>query len=62
MDEDNCMTTFKNIISSTANIIAGQLKQEIGYVTGSRKITRSGVAQEMKGHAQKVASSRPTDY
>ncbi|CUW47277.1 CsbD family protein [Novacetimonas hansenii] len=52
------MTNLKNIIFSTANILAGQLKQEIGYVTGSRKIARSGIAQEMKGHAQKVASSR----
>lgn len=56
------MTNLKNIIFSTANILAGQLKQEIGYVTGSRKIARSGIAQEMKGHAQKVASIRPPGY
>ncbi|GBQ34954.1 MAG: CsbD family protein [Komagataeibacter saccharivorans] len=40
------------MLQGRANMLLGQLKQEIGYATGLRRLERQGIVQEMRGFSQ----------
>ncbi|KAB8125394.1 CsbD family protein [Komagataeibacter medellinensis] len=46
------MDRFKTMLRGRTNMLVGQLKQEIGYATGLRRLERQGIAQEMRGFSQ----------
>ncbi|ATU74257.1 CsbD family protein [Komagataeibacter rhaeticus] len=60
------MNRFKTMLRGRTNMLMGQLKQEIGYATGLRRLERQGIAQEMRGFSQtarlhRMAAAEPAE-
>ncbi|MDT8872455.1 CsbD family protein [Komagataeibacter rhaeticus] len=54
------------MLRGRTNMLMGQLKQEIGYATGLRRLERQGIAQEMRGFSQtarlhRMAAAEPAE-
>ncbi|MBT0675758.1 CsbD family protein [Komagataeibacter oboediens] len=60
MNERSAMDRFKTMLTGRTNMLLGQLKQEIGYATGLRRLERQGIAQEMRGFSQTARLHRMT--
>jgi uncharacterized protein YjbJ (UPF0337 family) len=51
------MGSASDKLSGLANEAAGNLKQGVGKLTGSKKLQAKGMVQEAKGDAQKAAGA-----
>ena len=51
------MGEFTDKVKGTANDVAGNVKQAVGKATDNPDLVAEGIAQELKGEAQKASGS-----